>query len=310
MAQEISRFWDYDEVKNNEYQADELAEYLRTFFTDGVPEMGTNLQIAADDSGMLVKAGYGAASVQGSLYLLKDDESGVKTLPIAAAHASLTRIDRVVLRRDKSAAVASIILAVVTGTPAASPEPPALTREGNIYEISLARVSVGPGVLSITAAMVTDEREDNDLCGLCENRVTRVRVDAVVAGLAGKANISHTQAMSTITGLLDALAAKADAAATTAALAGKQATINGGASSITAANLTASKALVSDGDGKVAASAVSATELGYMVGVSSAIQAQFSGKEATLNADQKRKITISSSDPSGGVNGDIWIKTP
>ena len=38
------------------------------------------------------------------------------------------------------------------------------------------------------------------------------------------------------------------------------------------------------------------------------LQTALDGKEATLNTDQKRKITISTSDPSGGTNGDIWIK--
>lgn len=38
------------------------------------------------------------------------------------------------------------------------------------------------------------------------------------------------------------------------------------------------------------------------------LQTALNGKEATLNTDQKRKITISTSDPSGGTNGDIWIK--
>ncbi|GMQ64059.1 hypothetical protein [Vallitalea maricola] len=31
-------------------------------------------------------------------------------------------------------------------------------------------------------------------------------------------------------------------------------------------------------------------------------------KENILNTDQKRKITLSTSSPSGGTNGDIWIK--
>lgn len=31
-------------------------------------------------------------------------------------------------------------------------------------------------------------------------------------------------------------------------------------------------------------------------------------KENLLNADQKRKITLSTSNPSGGSNGDIWLK--
>jgi len=54
----------------------------------------------------------------------------------------------------------------------------------------------------------------------------------------------------------------------------KQANITGGASSITTSNLTASKALMSDASGKVVASAVSSTELGYLSGVTSGIQSQ------------------------------------
>ena len=60
---------------------------------------------------------------------------------------------------------------------------------------------------------------------------------------------------------------------------GKQATITGAASSITTSNLTASKALVSNSSGKVAASSVTDTELGYLSGVTSAIQTQIGGKE-------------------------------
>jgi len=59
----------------------------------------------------------------------------------------------------------------------------------------------------------------------------------------------------------------------------KQATITGGASTITSSNLTASRALESNGSGKVAASSVTSTELGYLSGVTSAIQTQFSNKQ-------------------------------
>lgn len=59
---------------------------------------------------------------------------------------------------------------------------------------------------------------------------------------------------------------------------GKQASITGGASTITSSNLTASRALVSNGSGKVAVSAVTATELGYLDGVTSAIQTQLNNK--------------------------------
>ncbi len=62
------------------------------------------------------------------------------------------------------------------------------------------------------------------------------------------------------------------------ALSGKQATITGGASTITSSNLTASRALVSDASGKVAVSAVTSTELGYLDGVTSNVQTQLNGK--------------------------------
>ncbi|MBF0399674.1 MAG: hypothetical protein HQL90_02785 [Magnetococcales bacterium] len=54
----------------------------------------------------------------------------------------------------------------------------------------------------------------------------------------------------------------------------------GAVSSITISNLALSRALVSDENGKVAVSAVTATELGYVAGVTSAIQAQLNGKAA------------------------------
>lgn len=74
---------------------------------------------------------------------------------------------------------------------------------------------------------------------------------------------------------------------------GKQATISGGASTITSDNLAASKALVSNASGKVVVSDVTATELGYLSGVTSAVQTQLNGKQATLtSANAGAGITI------------------
>lgn len=60
-----------------------------------------------------------------------------------------------------------------------------------------------------------------------------------------------------------------------------QAAITGGASTIVTTNLTSNRALLSDISGKVSVSSVSTTELGYLSGVTSAIQTQFSGKADT-----------------------------
>lgn len=61
----------------------------------------------------------------------------------------------------------------------------------------------------------------------------------------------------------------------------KQNNITGGASTITTSNLTVNRALVSDGSGKVAVSAVTNTELSYLDGVTSNIQTQLNGKQAS-----------------------------
>jgi hypothetical protein len=80
----------------------------------------------------------------------------------------------------------------------------------------------------------------------------------------------------------------------------KQATITGGATTIVSSNLTASRALASDGSGKVAVSAVTATELGYLSGVTSAVQTQ-------LNSLSGRVRVYYDGTPSGMVTNDIWF---
>ena len=54
----------------------------------------------------------------------------------------------------------------------------------------------------------------------------------------------------------------------------KQASITGGATTIATSNLSTYRALISNGSGKVAVSDVTSTELGYLDGVTSAIQTQ------------------------------------
>lgn len=73
----------------------------------------------------------------------------------------------------------------------------------------------------------------------------------------------------------------------------KQDTITGAATTITGSNLTASRALEANASGKVAVSAVTSTELGYLSGVTSAIQTQLGIKQ---NAITGAATTIVSSD--------------
>ena len=58
----------------------------------------------------------------------------------------------------------------------------------------------------------------------------------------------------------------------------KENNLSGAVSTVIFNNLTANRALVSNSDGKIAVSAVTATELGYLDGVTSAIQTQLNNK--------------------------------
>lgn len=89
-------------------------------------------------------------------------------------------------------------------------------------------------------------------------------------------------------------------------LTSKQATITGGASTITTSNLTTSSALVSDTNGKVAASTVSATEVGYLSGVTSAIQTQLTGKANTNHTQAATTVTYS----AGAIGGVSFPTSP
>lgn len=125
----------------------------------------------------------------------------------------------------------------------------------------------------------------------------------------------------------DITALKGNVTTLTTALQFKQDNIVGAASSITDDNLAANRALMSDGNGKVAVSSVTNTELSYLDGVTSAVQTQLNGKysaanpppypvtsvngktgDVTIEAGGGTTIVLSSSQPSGLKAGDYWYQ--
>lgn len=66
---------------------------------------------------------------------------------------------------------------------------------------------------------------------------------------------------------------------------GKQATITGGATTVTSSNLSANRALVSDANGKISVSTITSTILGYLANVTSDIQTQLNNKIKTVEYD-------------------------
>ena len=81
------------------------------------------------------------------------------------------------------------------------------------------------------------------------------------------------------------------------ALIGKQDKITGAAATITTNNLSANKVVITDGNGKITSTnTTTVTELGYIHGVTSAIQPQLNGKQASITGGA---TTIVSSNLTG-----------
>ncbi|HEY5590367.1 MAG TPA: hypothetical protein VIK55_05055 [Paludibacter sp.] len=131
---------------------------------------------------------------------------------------------------------------------------------------------------------------------------------ALVSDASGKVAVSSVSAteLATIAGVTSAIQTQLNT---------KQATITGAISSLVNSNLTVNKATISDEFGKLTSSNVTSSELGFLSGVTSALQTQINGKlgtsEVAVDAQKigGKKIAVSTSAPSNPAIGDIWIDT-
>ena len=96
-----------------------------------------------------------------------DSVSGAKLqLAIDAADGVLNRIDRVIVEWKTTNYVDRPEIKILKGTPASTAAAPSLTNNTTKRQISLARIRIPAGTTSITASMITDERQNPDVCGL------------------------------------------------------------------------------------------------------------------------------------------------
>lgn len=111
-----------------------------------------SLAVTADGTTLGGSVASGGAWIEGFYY----ESDAPLAFTVTAAHATLSRIDRVILRLDRTAN--TITQVVLAGTAAASPVAPTLTVTDTLWEIGLATVLVDPAVGVIAAGKVTDTR--------------------------------------------------------------------------------------------------------------------------------------------------------
>ena len=254
------------------YSASEFAEYFAAFIGTGVfPDPSTSLQIQAA-TGLQIKVKSGKAWIGG--YILINDADYLETL---TADAVLNRIDRMVVRLHYNNRTMTIVRKV--GSLASSPVAPGITRDSEMFELSLALISVPAGTTTITSGNITDTRSDSSVCGFVSSTITNIPYltpDKVLIsdseGELGVSLVSSTE-LGRLAGVTSLIQDQLNA---------KQALITGAISSFLTSNATSSRVIVSDVGGKLVVSLVTSVELGYLSGVTSALQTQLNGKQASI----------------------------
>lgn len=140
-----------------------LKNLIHRLFSDGIlPDISTNLQVVAGESGMTVTVKVGFCIIQGGLKL----EENERTLSIQAADSNYSRIDSVIMRWNDNVDYRECDLYVIQGTAAANPVRPELTREGGIYELGLADILIPAQSTTISNERITDTRYESARCGV------------------------------------------------------------------------------------------------------------------------------------------------
>lgn len=149
---------------DRKYSAADMAEHFAGVIGNGVFAAEGDGLLVEPLSGMNVVLKIGKAWING--YSYRNDSDMTVTLPVS--HSSLKRIDYIVLRW--SLLDRSITAQVKSSEFGMTPTFPALQRDGEVYEIAIARINVPAAASTITSGMITDTRYDSSLCGTVTKR--------------------------------------------------------------------------------------------------------------------------------------------
>lgn len=144
-------------VYDRTYNADDYTDNLAVVISNGVLRSTANdLQVTA--SGLNLSVAAGRAWINGHYFYNDSDYA----LPAITPPTGGSRIDRVVLRLDKTLPVRSISIQYLQGTAGTSPVAPSATRLDDVWDLVLADITISANANSVT---VTDQRADPTLCG-------------------------------------------------------------------------------------------------------------------------------------------------
>lgn len=262
--------------EDRKYNSLQLSSIFDGIISDGVYATYGDYFLVSPVSGMGIKVGTGRAWLDHTWTLNDADYP----LTVEDAEVVLKRIDTVVIEVDRSNSGRINRLRILKGTPASEPVAPTLTKTGTLKQYPLADILVKPNVTAIAAADITNRIGTADL--------------PWVAGI-----IDHVSAEELVQQWRTEFDTLLDTLRTMISQVGQQTILD---------NSVGASAIIKTGENAVTAATVKAipdtpgsvTPMHLSDGVNYAA--------IGLTADQVRKITTGTSEPSGGSPGDIYLR--
>ena len=271
---------------DRKYNTLQLSSIFDGIISDGVYATYGNHFLVSPVSGMQIKVGSGRAWLDHTWTLNSTDYP----LTVEDAEVVLKRIDTVIIEVDRRDSGRINRLRILKGTPASSPSAPTLTNTDTLKQYPLANILVKPNVTEITTADITN-RIGTSALPWVTGIIDHVSAEELVQ-----------QWRTEFDTLLDTLQAMISQVGQQTILdnsVGASAIIKTGSNAVTAATVKA----IPDKPGAVTASHLSPGAV-----TASHLSSDINYTTIGLNSNQVRKITAGTGDPSGGSDGDIYLK--
>lgn len=262
--------------EDRKYNSLQFSSIFDGIISDGIYATYGDYFLVSPVSGMNIKVGTGRAWLDHTWTLNDADYP----LTVEDAEVVLKRIDTVIIEVDRSNSGRINRLRILKGTPASAPVAPQLTKTESLKQYPLADILVKPNATEIVAADITNRIGTKDLPW-----VTGIIDHVSAEELVQQWRIEFDTLLDTLQTMISQVGQQTIMDNSV----GASAIIKTGDNAVTAATVKA----IPDKPGAVAASHLSSDITYSTIG---------------LTSDQVRKITAGTNDPSGGSDGDIYLK--
>ena len=262
--------------EDRKYNSLQFSSIFDGIISDGIYATYGGHFLVSPVSGMNIKVGTGRAWLDHTWTLNNADYP----LTVEDAEVVLKRIDTVIIEVDRTNSGRINRIRILKGTPASAPVAPQLTKTESLKQYPLADILVKPNATEIVAADITNRIGTADL--------------PWVSGI-----IDHVSAEELVKQWRIEFDTLLDTLQTMISQVGQQTIMN---------NSVGASAIIKTGDNAVTAATVKAIPDKPGAVVASHLSSDITYTTLGLTSSQVRTIRVGTGDPSGGSDGDIYLK--